>query len=103
MKFAAAKTEAKKEAPGCTYFRKIYAFIHSHCLHGAMFLEYLKGSCKDAHGKVCDFCTTRPFPDHETSGYHYLPVDKTPTNNMVVDDYLPRAQLKKLISRVNAR
>ena len=36
-----------------------------------------------------------PFSDHETPGYHYLPVDKTPTNNRVVNDYLPRARLKK--------
>ncbi len=107
IKYAAAKTDAKKEVPGCNYFKKIYAFKDSHCLHGAMFLEYLKGSCKDAHGKLCDFCTSRekccsqiehvprPFSDHESPGYHYLPVNKTPTNNRVVDDYLPRVQLKK--------
>ena len=107
MKYAPAKTEAKKiEVPGCNYFKKIYAFTDSQCLHNAMFLEYLKGSCKDAHGKLCDFCTSRekccsqiehvrrPFPDHEY-GYHYLPADKTPTNNRVVDDCLPRTQLKK--------
>ena len=108
IKYAAAKTDAKKkEVPGCNYFKKIYVFKDSHCPHGAMFLEYLKGSCKDAHGKLCDFCTSRekccsqiehvprPFPDHESPGYHYLPVNKTPTNNRVVDDYLPRLQLKK--------
>jgi hypothetical protein len=53
MKYAAVKTEAKKEqVPGCNYFKKIYTFIDSHCLLGEMFLEYLKGSCKDANGKL---------------------------------------------------
>ena len=71
------------------------------------FIEYLKGSCKDACGKLCDFCTSRekccsqiehvpkPFPDHEKPGYHYISADKTRTNNRVVDDYLLRTQLKK--------
>ena len=59
MKYATVKTEAKKEVPGYNYFKRIYAFRDSDCLHGAMFLQYLKGSCKDAHGKVCDFCTSR--------------------------------------------
>ena len=108
MEYAAAKTEAKQqEVPGCNYFRKIYAFIDAHCLIGEMFLEYLKGSCKDSGGTLGDFCSSRekccsetervprPFPDHESPGLHYLTLDKTPTNSRVTDDYLPRVQLKK--------
>jgi hypothetical protein len=36
-----------------------------------------------------------PFPDHKSRRYHYLPADKSPTNNRFVNDYLARTQLKK--------
>ncbi len=46
IKYAAAKTDAKKkeEVPGCNYFKKIYAFKDSHCLHS--FLSTLKDLAK---------------------------------------------------------
>ena len=36
----------------------------------------------------------RPFPDNESDGHHYLPLSKTPANNGLVNDYMPRVQLK---------
>ena len=56
---------------------------------------------------LCDFCNStreqcceeiehvaRPFPDNESDGQHYLLFSKTPANNRLVDDYMPRVQLK---------
>ena len=72
-----------------------------------MFLEYQKGACEISSGKLCDFCKSsgkccseterilRPFPDYQSPGFHYVPVDMTLTIDKTVDDYLPRAQLKK--------
>ena len=37
----------------------------------------------------------RPFPDYQSPGLHYIPVYMTPTVNRTIDDYLPRAQLRK--------
>ena len=36
----------------------------------------------------------RPFPDNESDKYHYFPLSKTPANNRLVDDCMPRVQLK---------
>ena len=113
MKYANAKAEAaaKHLVPGYHYFKKIYSFMDSHCIIGEMFLEYLKGACKEngESGTLCDFCSkrdqcceeiervARPFPDNESGGHHYLPLCKTPTNNRtnrVIDDYMPRVLLK---------
>ena len=109
MKYANVKTDAAKHSvPGYHYFKKIYSFMDSHCIIGEMFLEYLKGACKEngESGTFCDFCSTReqcceeiehvarPFPDNESDGNHYLPLSKTPANNRLVDDYMPRVQLK---------
>ena len=82
--------------------------MDSHCIIGEMFLEYLKGACKEngESGTLCDFCSTReqcceeiehvarPFPDNESDGHHYLPLSKTPASDRLVDDYMPRVQLK---------
>ena len=108
MQYTAAKTEAKRrQVPGCSYFKKIYSFIDTHFQIGEMFLEYQKGACEISSGKLCDFCKSsekccsqteripRPFADYQSPGLHYLPVHMTPTVNRTIDDYLPRAQLRK--------
>ena len=48
---------AKHAVPGYNYFKKIYSFMDSHCVIGEMFLEYLKGACKEngESGTLCDF------------------------------------------------
>lgn len=113
MKYTSAKTDvAKHKVPGYHYFKKLYSFIDGHCIIGEMFLEYLKGSCKEtgSSGTLCDFCSTseqccgqldhvaRPFPDYESAGHHYLPLAKTPANNRIIDDYMPRKQLKTVFA-----
>ena len=48
MKYANDKTDAAKHSvPEYHYFKKIYSFMDSHCIIGEMFLEYLKGACKE--------------------------------------------------------
>ena len=56
--------------------------------------------------KLGDFCKSsgeccsqteripRPVPDYQRPGFHYLPVDMTPTVDRTADDYLPRTHLK---------
>ena len=62
MKYANANTDAaKRHVPGYHYFKKIYSFMDCHCIIGEMFLEYLKGACKEnggnrESGTLCDFC-----------------------------------------------
>ena len=112
MKYANAKTDAAKHSdPGYHYFKKIYSFMDSHCIIGEMFLDYFKGACKEngelSGTALCDFCSStreqcceeiehvlRPYPDNESDGHHYLPLSKNPANNRLVDDYMPRVQLK---------
>ena len=77
------------------------------CIIGEMFLEYLKGACKEngelSGTALCDFYSStreqcceeiehvlRPYPDNESDGHHYLPLSKDPANNRLVDDYMPR-------------
>ena len=74
-------------------------------------VERWKGVCKEngelSGTALCDFCgstreqcceeiehVARPFPDNESDGQHYLPLSKTPANNRLVNDYMPRVQLK---------
>ena len=111
MKYPNAKTDAAKHSvSGYHYCKKIYSFMDSHCIMGEMFVEYLKGACKEngeSGTALCDFCSStreqcceeiehvaRPFPENESDGHHYLPLSKTPANNRLVDDYMPRVQLK---------
>ena len=103
MKYANAKTDATKHSvPEYHYFKKIYSFMDSHCIMGEMFVEYLKGACKEngeSGTALCDFCSStgehcceeiehvaRPFPENESDGHHYLPLSKTPANNRLFDD-----------------
>ena len=80
-----------------------------HYKTGELFTEYLKGSCADQNGQLCDYChehkfvgpvasrIPQPMPDRENPG-HYMDVFDTPSMNgdssRQADDYLPRAQIK---------
>lgn len=86
---------------------------------GELCLEYLKGGCQNTSKTLCEFfakfpCSApglervlRPMPDHEPlPELRYLPFDKTLTFILLqqeVDDYQPRAQAKKKISKWNTR
>lgn len=74
---------------------------------GGMFLEYLKGSCENTTGTLCDYCclngiccpgidrVPRLFPDIESTRLRYLPMSKTPMANRITGDFHLRVQLKK--------
>jgi hypothetical protein len=74
------------------------------------YIEYLKGSCEEV-GELCDICRVwsgpktdyvpRPYPNYAETGFHYLPGRQTPVrdeegNIRAIDDFQPRAALKKL-------
>ena len=97
--------------PGFYYQQKIAEFISLHYKVGELFMEYLKGSCREKlEGNLCSYCQNHPFlgqaamripqpvPDLNNPG-HYLSVFDTPTVDSEgkprqVDDFLPRAQIK---------
>lgn len=80
---------------------------------GELYLEYIKGDCQNKNNTLCGFCAKfpssapglarvpRPIPDQKAlPELCYLPFDKTPTvtssgSQRDVDDYQPRAQIKK--------
>jgi hypothetical protein len=101
----------RKDMPGSHYFQKIERFIDIHFEKGEIYLEYLNGVCQQKTGQICDHCltetgvaigrSTKPFPDYsKLPKFHYLPLESTPMeiegNSREVDDYQPRANLKKL-------
>lgn len=55
---------------------------------------------------MCESCATfvnakvqpvrRPYPERNRDAMHYCSVEDTPTEEREIDDYQPRAQLKKL-------
>ena len=58
MKYASTQSEKKRlDIPGCNYLKKINTFIDAHFIIGEMFLEYLKGSCVNITGTLCDYCS----------------------------------------------
>jgi hypothetical protein len=105
MKYSTVKSEVRRKSiPGNAYFSKINAFMVAHCDIGEMYFEYLKGSCEAKSGKRCNYCIShnfccssithvaRPYPNLQSSGFHYLPAKDTPTAERSVDDYHPRVQ-----------
>ncbi|KAG8175759.1 hypothetical protein JTE90_029244 [Oedothorax gibbosus] len=98
--------------PGHGYYSKLLKFIADHFQIGELFLEFLRFHCQDS---TCDFCSLgwsgptctaikRPYLDYSRAGFHYLNISETPLlkkgTNVAreVDDFQPRAQLKKLFS-----
>ena len=78
-------------------------------------MEYLKGSCQQASGLLCPFCTkfllynnlitwaSRPKADESAlPRLQLLPYDKTPVagedrSPRVIDDFQSKAQLRKMV------
>ena len=62
-------------------------------------------------GKECDYCqrtsrrklspVRRPYPNRNREGFHYCRVNDTPADDRAVDDFQPRAQLRKLFNEGN--
>ena len=108
-----SSAESKQEhVPGFAYFKKISLFLKQHMQVGQLYLEYLKGECECTTGTICAFCAEfpsvellgpvpRPMPDNEPlPELCYLSYDQTPTATAdgvrrEVDDFQPRAQIKK--------
>ena len=76
-------------------------------------MEYLMGACtKDGLYGLCNFCKSLPFPQDISINksprsypdytslptFKYLPLESTAMANRSVDDFLPRANLKKLFN-----
>lgn len=111
--FVSSSESKQKHIPGFAYFNKISMFLKQHMQVGELYLEYLKGECQQTSGVTCDFCTEfppsvealepvpRPMPDNEAlPKLCYLSYDRTPAaasdgTRRDVDDFQPRAQIKK--------
>ena len=73
-----------------------------------IFNAKLLGSRSQSTVTLCDYCSlnekccpginrvSRKFPDYESTGLHYLPMNKTPMANRITDDFHPRVQLTKV-------
>lgn len=111
--FLSTPDSKRKTIPGAAYFTKLDTFLKEHVQVGELYLEYLKGDCGNTKKTLCEFCAKfppsapvlerapRPMPDQDAlPELRYLPFDKTPTvtssaSQRDVDDYQPRAQIKK--------
>ena len=65
-------------------------------------MEFLKKSCSESSEVMCDWCkenltrVPRPYPNYEADGFHYLSAENSTDLKRSVDDFQPRAQLRKL-------
>ena len=58
--FTSAAETKQKDLPGHVYFQKIETFLKKHIQIGELYLEFLKGGCKQTGGKLYGFCTKYP-------------------------------------------
>ena len=96
--------------PGNNYYRKIIKFYDNHFYEGELYIEYLRFSCEELIGDVCDFClkgwsgkplshVPRPFPNGSSGDYKAYsdtPLRTEHGKQREPDDFQPRAQIKKL-------
>ena len=113
--FMFSSESKQRDQPGHSCFQKIGSFLKMHFNVGELYMEYLKGSCKQASGLLCYFCTKfplyndlitwapRPKPDESAlPRLQYLPYDKTTVagedgSPRVIYDFQPRRQLRKMV------
>ena len=50
-----AGTQAKVSVPGANYIRKVIQFYDTHYIHGQLFMEFFKQSCRKINGVLCFF------------------------------------------------
>ncbi|XP_035690603.1 uncharacterized protein LOC118425678 [Branchiostoma floridae] len=113
LQYTKTAKSQRTSVPGHSYFKKIEEFVERHFKTGELYMEYVKGSCKDLseEQELCDFCIShnftgpppspvpRPYPDYgQLPDFHYLPYERTPLEGRPPDDYQPRAQLKAAIN-----
>ena len=107
--YQAQQGEKQKALPGYYYVKGIDDFFKQHYRVGELYMEYIKGGCTES-GPLCSFCNCnqwigpqmqripQPYPSNSNAG-HYEDVFDTPCDGRNVDDYAPRANLKKLFKR----
>ena len=105
-----ASEGSRAHIPGYNYLAKINSYISNHYEIGELYIEFLK----IRRGQQCSSCAggwlgpimidriPRPFPDVET--LKYKSVFNSSTHSLdgkirPVDDYMPRAKIKKYFSR----
>ena len=93
---------------------KILKFIKEHYRVGELYMEFLKGGCKENNGDQCSWCkdagwrgptmarVPEPMPDRENPG-HYKDVFDTSNERETgearpADEFVPRANKKKLFT-----
>ena len=114
QEYIKASEGSRTHIPGYNYLAKINSYISNHYEIGELCMEFLKDTCKIRKGQQCSSCAggwlgpimidriPRLFPDVET--LKYKSVFNSPTHSLdakirPVDDYMPRAQIKKYFSR----
>ena len=107
-------SQSKKDSnqcPGLNYFKRLSRFIENHFDIGEKYLEYIKSNCKENFcfcedlfwiGPPCSKIS-KPYPNYETSGFHYMSIPETPTHiggiEREVDDFQPWKQLTLFIKK----
>ena len=112
-----SKSEKERiQLPGAAYYKQLTEFMDLHFEVGMKYLEFLKFDCIKKLGKACKFCeenpwvgpscsrVPRPMPNYESiTGYHYRPVNLTPTHVdgiiRPVDDFQPRKQISEAFKK----
>ena len=114
QEYIKASEGSRTHIPGYNYLAKISSYISNHYEIGELYMEFLKDTCKIRKGQQCSSCAggwlgpimidriPRSFPDVKT--LNYKSVFNSPTYSLdgkirPVDDYMPRAQIKKYFSR----
>ena len=111
------------DMPGSAYIRKILEFNEKHVESGELYAEFLKGSCKEKDGSLCEHCCVtdgpeeiawtgpateripRPIPDQSAlPEFKYLSVHTSSNNDengkkRIPDDWQPRSNIKKLFKQ----
>ena len=59
--FVSSAESRQKHIPVFAYFKKITMFLKQCMQVEELYLEYLKGECKQTSGVTCDFCTEFPL------------------------------------------
>lgn len=108
-----ASESSKENIPGSNYIAKICNYIKDHYDVGELYMEFVKDACKVKAEKQCAACASgwtgsqidripRPFPDETTFRYKMIQFESPATSSdgklRPIDDYMPRAQIKKFFS-----
>ena len=109
-RYQSQQGDKQKMLPGYHYIHQMNQFIQQHYHVGELFMEYIRGGCTESGEDLCPYCSEnewvsptmdripQPIPSATNPG-HFEDVFETPIENRHVDDYAPRANLKKLFKQ----